>query len=70
MTFEGLALKQARKDAGYSQRELADEIGVHHSLIAQVEAGWCLLPERVARVAADILEIPESLLLPPVEESA
>ena len=69
-TPEGLALAYARKRVGFTQRELAERIGVHPSLIAQAEVGWCLLPERVARLAADVLRIPLELLVAPEEASA
>ena len=69
-TPEGLALAHARRRLGYTQRELATLVGVHHSLIAQAEVGWCLLPERVARAAADVLRIPLELLVAPEEASA
>ena len=69
-TPEGLALGYYRGRADLTQRELADRIGVHHSLIGQAEAGWCLLPERVARLAAGVLGIAPELLVAPEEASA
>lgn len=35
----GLLLKQLRKNAGYSQQELADKIGVNRKLIGDIERG-------------------------------
>ena len=33
------AIKAARKDAGLSQQELADRLGLHQSFIARTESG-------------------------------
>jgi transcriptional regulator with XRE-family HTH domain len=69
-TPEGQALAYARKRLKMSQRDLADRIGVHSSLIAQVEAGWCPLPDRVAQLAAAALGVPLAFIVAPEEASA
>lgn len=66
----GTVLALTRKRLGYSQRTLADRIGVHHSLIAQVERGWCPVSERVAGLLAAELGLPLAVLLEPDEEKS
>lgn len=50
-------LKKFRKQAGLSQKELADKIGVHQTLIAQFENGLKIPSLAVAVQIADTLEV-------------
>lgn len=61
-------LKQARKQAGWTQMRLAQGLGVTQGYVSLMEWGKRRIPDRIARKAARLLRMPVSALpLPPPE---
>jgi transcriptional regulator with XRE-family HTH domain len=57
-------LKLAREQAGMSQRQLANRVGVHHSYLARLESGDNDNPSaELLQTIADVLEIRSADLL-------
>lgn len=59
----GAAVAVARTRVGLSQRSLAERVGVHPSLIAQFEAGWCSVSAEVLEAIAAELDVPVAILV-------
>lgn len=50
---------------GQSQRWLAKHLGIHESLLTHYKAGRRPVPDDVLRRSADLLGLPESVVVPP-----
>ena len=59
----GLRLKELRKQRGLSQAEVANEIGVHQSLVSEYERGTVRVPGTVVAAFAGILRTSADVLL-------
>jgi len=57
-----MILAKKRKAKGYTQQQLAEQIGVSRALVAQVEAGWRKPYPKFKRLASEILGIEEQKL--------
>ena len=58
-----MAVAFARTRLGFSQSELAGAVGVHRSLIGQLERGWCSVSDDVLERIAEALMVPVELLI-------
>lgn len=55
----GQYLKQLREDAEFTQRELADKVGLkHYSFISGIENGNAVLPSDLYPIYAEVLGVP------------
>ncbi len=59
----GRRLKELRKQRGLSQAEVANEIGVHQSLVSEYERGTVRVPGTVVAAFAGILRTSADVLL-------
>lgn len=60
----GEYLRAAREQAGISQRQLANRVGIHHSYLARLESGENDGPAaEVLQTIADVLEISSADLM-------
>lgn len=57
----GIRLRQARKDAGLTQQELADAVGLKQSAIAELESGRSQETSRILELAKAVNKTPEWL---------
>jgi transcriptional regulator with XRE-family HTH domain len=57
-TTLGEAIRQARKAAGLSSRQLAPLVGIHHSVLSRYECGEVTRPK--PKVLQDIAEVTET----------
>lgn len=57
MEFNGIALRNARIDAGLTQRELAKLVGVEDATISQYERGRCWPSNKVAKRLENALNV-------------
>jgi transcriptional regulator with XRE-family HTH domain len=54
----GIRIRNLRKDAGYTQKELADKVGqAYYTFISQVETGYTRLPPEDYALWADALGV-------------
>jgi transcriptional regulator with XRE-family HTH domain len=63
----GRRLREARDEAGLSQRELAERLGLTRGSVANVEAGRQGLALHVFNRACEVLTVSPERLLPPPE---
>lgn len=65
MSEVGERLRRLRLAAGFSQRELSERAGVHHSRVSRIEAGWVECPDAQTRHAlASVLRCDPSAFCP------
>jgi len=53
----------ARRERGWTQSELADRLGVHHSVVSRYETGHREIKEHMRQKMARVLGISETYLL-------
>ncbi len=61
----GAAIRHYRTDAGLTQREFADRVGLHRSYLSELESGRTT--EALERIMACFQELGLTLLVTPVE---
>lgn len=68
LTVLGDAVRQARQRLGFSQEELADELGMHRTYVGHIEQGRkdCRLSTLMR--LAEALEVPLSALMKPLDK--
>jgi transcriptional regulator with XRE-family HTH domain len=62
MSEQGILLREVRTQAGLTQLELAQKLGVSRGFISKVEAGFTPLPSDRARQIEELLDLPDGLM--------